>query len=252
VLENIEWWQWLFGISAAFFVGVAKTGVPGLILLAVPLMATSVGHAKASVPVLLPLLVLADIFGVGKYHKQAQWHRLVPLFLPLAVGMTMGAVVIKFLPEQVFKIFIGAIAIIMLAIHCWRQMMDQKKIPEGLLFKIFIGTVAGLATTAANAAGPVMGIYLISMKMEKKHFMGTAVCFFFMVNIIKIPIYGFSGLFSKSGLIFDLFLVLPVFAGVIAGFIIFKKIPQKAFDRVVLFLTFIASARLLISGIMML
>ena len=252
MIENLQWWQWLLGIGAAFFVGFTKTGIPGLAILAVPLMAMTVGNAKASVPVLLPLLIVADIFAVGRYHRQAQWNRLVPLFWPLAAGMVVGVGIIKTMPEPFFKIFIGAIAIIMLAIHSWRKVMDQKKIPDGLFFAVFIGTVAGIATTAANAAGPVLAIYLISMRMEKKNFIGTAACFFILVNVAKIPIYGFAGLFTKSGLILDLCLALPVLVGIATGFAIFKKIPEKLFERIILLLTFVASARLLISGIMML
>lgn len=249
MIENLQWWQWLLGTVAAFFVGFTKTGIPGLAILAVPLMAMAVGNAKASVPVLLPLLILADFFAVGKYHQHTQWNRLAPLFWPLTAGMAGGAMIIKTLPEPFFKIFIGATTIIMLAIYFWRKTMDQQKIPEGLFFAVFIGTIAGIATTAANAAGPVMAIYLISMKMDKEHFIGTAAFFFFLVNVVKIPIYGFSGLFSKSGLMLDLCLALPVLVGVITGFIVFKKIPEKLFERMILLLTFAASARLLISGL---
>ena len=54
---------WAIGALAAFLVGVAKTGVPGMGILVVPIVAM-IFPAKQSVGALLPLLVCGDIAGV--------------------------------------------------------------------------------------------------------------------------------------------------------------------------------------------
>lgn len=59
---------YLFAILASLIVGVAKAGVPGLGVLAVPIMAWLFG-SKVSVGVILPLLIFADICAVFLYRK---------------------------------------------------------------------------------------------------------------------------------------------------------------------------------------
>ena len=54
-------------VAAAVLVGLTKTGVPGLGILIVPLMA-AVFPAKSSVGVLLPMLLMGDVFAATDYR----------------------------------------------------------------------------------------------------------------------------------------------------------------------------------------
>jgi len=45
-LPHLTIWQWLLGAFCALAVGIAKTGVPGLGILVVPLMVLTVGDAR--------------------------------------------------------------------------------------------------------------------------------------------------------------------------------------------------------------
>ena len=77
----------------AILVGMSKTGVPGVSMIVVPVMAMIFG-GKASTGVLLPILITADIFAVIYYHRHAAWNPLlkalpwaiVGLFLALWIG----------------------------------------------------------------------------------------------------------------------------------------------------------------------
>lgn len=40
-----------------------------------------------------------------------------------------------------------------------------------------------------NAAGPVLNTYLLSSRLSKDHFIGTAAWFFFLVNLFKLPFH---------------------------------------------------------------
>ena len=66
-----EPWTILLCIIAAFLVGIGKTDVPGLGLIAIPLMAFAF-PAKESVGVLLLLLIVGDIFAVIYYRQRAK------------------------------------------------------------------------------------------------------------------------------------------------------------------------------------
>jgi hypothetical protein len=59
-LPVLEPWQWALGIACALFIGVAKTGAPGLASLTVPLMVFTVGDSRYSAAWTAPLLIVGD------------------------------------------------------------------------------------------------------------------------------------------------------------------------------------------------
>ena len=77
-------WAWIILSVTAIFVGMSKTGIQGLTILTVPLLAMTFG-AKPSTGLMLPILCFADIIGVCYYRRQAEWKYIVRL-LPMAVA----------------------------------------------------------------------------------------------------------------------------------------------------------------------
>jgi len=76
---------WTVSALCAVLVGIAKTGIPGFGILAVPLMA-AVLPARSSVGILLGILILADLFAAGYYRHNANWHHVLRV-LPVAFAM---------------------------------------------------------------------------------------------------------------------------------------------------------------------
>ena len=62
----------------AFCIGMSKTGLAGAGMLVVPIMASVFG-AKESTGIVLPMLVMADIFGVSYYNRHAEIGYLIKL-----------------------------------------------------------------------------------------------------------------------------------------------------------------------------
>jgi uncharacterized membrane protein YfcA len=108
------------------------------------------------------------------------------------------------------------------------------------------GASAGFATTVANAAGPVMNLYLLARGLPKDEFVATGAWFFFVVNLVKVPIYVGHGLIDRRSLLFDLALAPAVVAGALLGRALLRRLPQAAFDRLVMALTVCAAALLLV------
>ena len=50
-----------------------------------------------------------------------------------------------------------------------------------------IGVFSGFTTMIANAAGPVMTVYLEAMGVKKEEFVGNMAWFFAGINLIKVP-----------------------------------------------------------------
>ena len=235
---------WILGLCAALIVGLTKTGIPGMGILAAPLM-VSVFPAKQSVGALLPMLIAADVFAVVYYSKHTQWRRLIELFPSVIAGMIVGACVLARLNSAQLKPLLGALILILLLVEVTRRKFDWTDVPHQRWFTIVIGALAGFATTVGNVAGPIMNIYLISKGLKKEHFMGTIAWYYFIINCTKVPIYLFLGMISSETLQFDLKVIPLIVVGALAGRWVLGKISQDLFKSLVLILAAFAAICLL-------
>ncbi len=249
--------QWVLGGIAALFIGFSKTGMPGAGILVVPLLAAAFG-GRQSVGTMLPMLLMADIFAVWWYRRSAQWDRLLLLAPWVAVGMVLGAVVLKLTGDagpgkDRMDQLIGALVLLMLALHVVRLRMGDRLTPHSKGAVAAVGTSAGFTTTASNAAGPIMTIYLQAMGMPKAQFMGTTAWFFFLVNAAKLPVFLALSIANPANPIMngrtltaDLLLSPFIVLGAVSGKWLLHRIPQKLFDTLVLVLSAVAAVRLVL------
>jgi uncharacterized membrane protein YfcA len=105
--------------------------------------------------------------------------------------------------------------------------------------------VAGVTTMMANAAGPVMIIYLLAMRLPKVEFVGTSAWFFFVINWLKVPFSAKLNLMTLATVKLNLVMLPFIAIGAVAGIFFLKRIPQKAFNAVVQILAAAAAIKLL-------
>lgn len=249
-LCDLSPWQWMLLALGAFLTGLSKTGVAGLGILTVVLYA-NVLPARESTGVLLPLLVVADVFGVAIYRKHGDWRKIVQLMPWALAGILVGYLAMGRIPEPYARRLMGGIVIVMLVLHLWRQrrMAEDpdgwtQRLPHSVWACGLIGVLAGVTTMMANAAGPVMVLYLLAMGLPKLEFMGTMAWFFFAINLIKLPFSCGLGLINVQSLLLDAILLVALIPGVLLGPAVVKRLDQKTFERVVLVLTLAAAIRL--------
>jgi uncharacterized membrane protein YfcA len=248
-IPALEPWRWILGAVCALGVGVAKTGVPGLGILVVPMMVLAVGDARQSAGWLLPMLCAADVFAVVYYRRHAQTRRLFSLAPWVLLGMGAGAWMLGG-PERLLRRVVGAIVLVMIAVSLLRRRSapiapPQEERREHVLRAAAYGVTAGFATMVANAAGPVMNMYLLAKRLPKEEFIATGAWFFFLINLSKLPVYAAHGLIGARSLVFDAVLLPAVVAGSLLGRAIVAHIPQRSFERAVLGLTAAAAVLLL-------
>jgi len=236
---------WAVLALCAVMVRISKTGIPGLGILVVPLMAL-VLPARGSTGVALGILILADLFAAGYYRRHAQFAHIVRL-LPVAfAGIVAGYFGLKMITDAQLKPIIGIIVLAMLAVNWWRTRSDaDAAIPDKWLFAAVMGFLAGVTTMMANAAGPVMIVYLLAMRLPKTEFVGTSAWFFFIVNWLKVPFSLHLGLVTVESAKLDLLTLPFILVGVLLGIFILRRMPQKVFDVVVQVLTAAAAIKLL-------
>ncbi len=239
-------WQWSLLAVGAFVTGLSKTGMAGLGVLSVALFANAL-PPRESTGALLPLLLCADVFGVAFFRKHASWAHLWKLFPWVIVGVVTGFFALGHTSNLQIQRLIAGIVLVMVAVHLWRQRQPalDSAMPHSLWFAAITGILAGFTTMVANAAGPVMILYLLAVGLPKLAFVGTGAWFFMMVNAFKVPFSVKLGLITPSSLLMDALLVAPMIPGALLGPVILRRMSQRIFEAFALTLTAVAAVRLL-------
>ena len=236
--------QWLIALTCAVIVGLTKTGIPGIEVLIAPLMA-EIFPARASTGIVIPMLMFADIFAVGFYRRSAVWKHLFRLVPWTVAGVIIGYFVLGSIDDRQLRPLIGSIILAMLAADYWRNRRESS-VPTQWWFAAGIGVIAGVTTMMANAAGPMMAIYLLAMRLPKNQFIGTGAWYYLVLNWFKVPFSASLGLITHESLQFDL-LLFPVIAfGALIGVGVVKYIPERTFSNVARVLAVVAAANLLL------
>jgi uncharacterized membrane protein YfcA len=239
---------WLLVGLCAFLVGVSKTGLPGLGILIVPLMAMALPqHARESTGIMLGMLILGDLFAATYYRRIAQWKHVLRLLPPAFLGIVAGWKAMEYVTNDQLKRIIGLIVLAMLALHFWRTRLraEDAPIPTQWWFGGMLGFLAGVTTMMANAAGPVMVIYLLAMRLPKLAFVGTSAWFFFAVNWLKVPFSAQLALTTGASVKLGLLMLPLIAAGSVAGIFLLHRLPQKAFNALIQLLAAVAAIKLL-------
>lgn len=237
----------LLVIGAALVIGISKTSVGGIGAIAVAAFA-HVMDAKQSTAAVLLLLIVGDLVAVASYHRHADWRllrRLLPAVLP---GVALGAVFLNFVPSATMRLVIGVILVSLLVLQLVQRLrpprVDEAPLPVSVA--VVTGVAAGFTTMTANAAGPVMSLYLLAERIQKHAFIGTGAWYYLIINCSKVPFSLYLGLFPTTTLTMTLVLAPVVLLGAALGRVLIKRINQVWFERFTLAATAVAAVSLLI------
>lgn len=237
-LPDLSVTAWVFATIAAFCIGVSKSGFPGISMVNVLLMA-KVFPARESTGVVLPLLILGDVLAVLMLRRHADWHH-IRRTLPLALlGVVVGFLLMLVVQDAAFRVLIGSVVLVMAVLQAMNRLWPRVFEPHlhSRSFAALMGATSGVATMTANAAGPVMTLYLLAVKLPKLAFAGTSAWFFLVINVFKVPFSWHLDLIGGGSLAIDLVLAPAVVVGLLAGRRLVEWIPQRPFELLLLALT---------------
>ena len=243
---NFEPWQWALAIFGALLVGISKTGISGLGMLFVVIFA-QIMPAKQATGIVLPLLCFGDLIAVASYRQHAQWRHVWRLMPWTAAGVVLGYFAMGRINEHQARLLIGTIVLTLVTLHVLRRWRagPNEEAEHGWWFAPAIGVLAGFTTLVANAAGPLMVIYLLAMRLPKLEYMGTGAVFFMLMNWFKVPFMVNLGLINAESFTVNLWLAPVVFAGALLGRVILRKMNQRLFENLALGLSAAAGLKLL-------
>lgn len=257
---------WLLACAAIFFIGITKSGFgSGVGLMIVPTMAIAMSHIPgrgpdAALGLMLPLLIAGDLMAVWQYRRLFSLGVIKRLLPATAVGVILGGLLLLWFHNQpprlavaLIRIEIGIESILLVGLHWWRT---RRGVQEKLLPEPWRGHLAGgfaaVSSTLAHAAGPIVAMYLLPLKMDRRLFVGSCAIYFFILNTAKLPAYALSGMFTDASPVFAMQFLPLVICGAIVGYWLNKRINDKLFSKIVYAITFLLGWYVLIDGLLLL
>ena len=225
----------LLCLAAALCVGLSKSGFPGVSLVTVALMAEAF-PARQSTGILLPLLIFGDLCAVQAFRKHTLWDQIGRMLPPTLLGICAGFYLMQTIPDAAFRPILGWMLLGTTLVQALRMLWPELggAVPQSRLFAWIMGFWAGVATMVANAAGPIMAVYLLALTLPKENLVGTRAWFFLIINVLKLPFSSALGLLGTPSLLLDLTLCPLVLLGNWMGRRCLHTIPQGLFEKLLL------------------
>jgi uncharacterized protein len=234
------------GVSllALLVTAVSKGGFGGGVgIISVPLM-LQVADYRFVLGLWLPILIACDMATIHSYPRE--WNPRA--FFKLSPGVLLGIIVATLFlvganpsaatPESKrfdawLKLMVAVISCVFLALQFRKAKETDEPWKPGWGMSLPIGFVAGITTMVAHAAGPVITMFMLPQKMEKRVFVGTTGRFFFIFNTLKVPFLISAGFITLQTFRYGAWLMVLGPIGVLLGAWLNARLTSLWFVRLV-------------------
>ena len=242
---DTSWSIWFLTLGSAWLVGVSKSGLKGIAMVTIPLLAHFYG-GMASAGILVPFLVFGDMFAIRYYYKSLKWQHIKKLYPYALAGIALALVVGKLITDAQFRNIIAISVLLCLALIFYRDFSGgSDNFTQKNWFARTLGVTGGFATMIGNAAGPIFNLYLLSMRLPKKSFIATGAVFYISLNFLKIPLHIVVWDSISLQTLQMNFVMLPaVWLGSLTGKWLVRFIPEREFRIFVTIVIAISSVML--------
>ena len=236
---------WVFAAVATFVVGASKGGIPGVGILAVPILAQVISPVVAA-GLLLPLYVVSDFYGLWLYRKDYDLWNIQIMVVAATIGIGIGWATAHYNSDDLVKLLVGFIGVwysVDLYIKSKKKEIEAKPadVPRGL----FWGTIAGFTSFVAHAGGIPFQMYVLPQRLSKMKYAGTSTIAFAIINALKLPPYWLLGQINLISLEKCLYLTPVALFGAWAGFKFTKVLPEGPFFKAVEIALLLVSLKLI-------
>lgn len=241
---DIEWINTVLTSVTIFFASIVH-GIAGFGLAQVAMGFMPLFRSAASAAVIFSMVAVVSNFrvwwSVREEFDVKDWLKPV---IGLAAGMPIGLYVFNQMNEAQVKMTIGIvllIAVVLIVLGKQTSIMakwfEDKEYKPKWLVPILVGFVAGLLGGAVAIPGPPMilyGTFMASTGMwSSKKMKATFTAFFGVLMLYRVATVAIGGSVTLSLIVEALIAIPAMLLGAWIGIYIFKKIPQKIFQWVV-------------------
>lgn len=175
-------------------------------------------------------------------------RRTIPLAVGGLVGVPIGASLLGVVDERVVATLLAIMTTAFVVSNVREQ---QRTIPARVepFASPLVGLLAGVANGLIGASGPVLGSYLVSLRLAAPVFAVTISSIFFVMGIVRLISLITLGQIDLTIATLGAALLLPALAGQLVGFRLQEVIPRETFRRAILLALTIAAINLFVRAL---
>jgi len=239
----------VFG-GLAFFAGGAVKGVMGigLPLILVPLLATVFDLPTAVAVMVVPVMAtnLLQAYQGGNYG--AALRRFWPLLLPMTGTTIVAAQFLAEIDVGTGALVLGLIVVAFVASQTFpvRPTVSPRLEPW---LKVPVGAAAGFLGGLSNLFGPILVMFLVSLRLPKDEFVSSVAFLFLFGGTTLYITLAANGILSLDEATTSIAAGVPALAGVWMGQKLRTRVRQETFNKLLLLLLFLIALNLIRRGI---
>ena len=222
-----------------FFVALAKAGFGGMIgSMAMP-FAASFSDISTAISVLLPTYIVMDVILAWVYRKSLPYSFLWPMAAAGIFGVFVAALFFRYVDIAYLAIFLGAMSFIIgVKFFVERAGQNTKNNapikPSGRNWTRMIGLNRATRFTSffLMGEGPIQ-MFLLPFQLVPQVYVALLIWFFFLVNIVKVPIALGMGIVTLDSLWVSTILLPIMPVGMLLGKHINQRIPKESFYDII-------------------
>lgn len=234
-------------VTAAFLVGLRRGGLNGAAMLGIIVL---VSHFEPPLSVGLGVVIsiFSDIQATVVLFRDVDWRTLGSLLIPTLIGLAAGAWVGTLFSTVVFEwimFFVILLAYVTMIVHRMNRARGHAPPVPGFITPI-AGFMSGVASMIGNLASIFVSVFFAARGATKANFIATSIWYFFVLNIVKIPVHFFVWNSLTVELLIRMLFVLPVAAiGIWTGRRIVARLSEVVYWRMVVIVAGLATLRYL-------
>lgn len=236
----------LLFIAMAFAIGGILKGATGAgaPVVAVPVLAIIYNVQIAVALFVVPNIVtnLIQLFQYRNSDKKKKFSREFAIAGFLGAGL--GTVLLALLSSDNLMLTVALVVLVYVSFRLARPQW-QLDMSWASRLAVPMGALGGVLQGAAGISAPISITFLNAIRLERAQFIATISLFFFVVGFIQLPLQIWYGIMTWERFVQSCVAVLPLTAFMPVGAMIGKRLSPVVFDRIILVLLTLLSARLI-------
>ncbi len=216
----------LVAMLAALLAGMV-TGLTGfgLALISTPLL-LFVYEPRTVVVLTVFFSIFINIAVVWDSWREARRPLALALLVPSAVGVVLGAEVLRIVDPIYIRLAVGAVVVLSALI-----LMRDVRLPgaQTRWGPLVAGSASGALSTSTGLAGPPIVLLLASRGLPKAEFRSTSALYFLAMSLVGLLVLVGRGLVEGGEIQLALVLVPAAIVGKVVGTAFLKKVSERAF-----------------------
>ncbi|MFE1627206.1 sulfite exporter TauE/SafE family protein [Brevibacillus reuszeri] len=217
--------HWMMLVSIVLFAALLQTSTGyGFSIIGTPfLFLLYPAHSAIQINIILSLCI--SVFMIYKIRHEVDTTLLGRLVRGSLIGLIPGILIYLYVDVALLKMVVGALICVSTILLILKLTIRQTKKKD-----YATGAISGLLTTSIGIPGPPLLLYFAGVGTKKETLRSTTLAYYLFIYLVSLIMQVCFAGTNKEIWLSSLIALPALFAGILLGQLLFKKISQRVFQ----------------------